>query len=154
MSTAKAEDSVVAALQVILQEAEALAKIWEQVNLDGIRSELDAQAESIAAEVEERQRARKTLAALVKQAKSDGSCGSVPASLLDELVKAFKGEVDATSKRAKTAEGFFLALYRKLREEVLRDPAYVLRRCAELGRASLSILSQRAESTSEMEAKV
>ena len=152
--TATAEDSVVEALHILLEEAEALAGTWEELNLDGIRAELDGQAESIAAEVEARQGARKALAQLAKAAKVEGqSNGSVPAAMSGEVVKSFKAEVDATTKRAKTAEGYFLALYRKLREEALRDPAFVLRRTAELGRASLAILQQRAEATKSMENK-
>lgn len=69
---------------------------------------------------------------------------------VDDLISAFKGEVDATAKRAKSAEAAFLGIYRALRDDGLQDPAVVITRCAEAGKA----LRFRLESISEMEATV
>lgn len=118
------------------------------------RSALDNQAEAIALEVEARLLSRKSLGALAKAAKRRSvEEGSLPAAQVDTLVSAFKTEVDAGTARAKAAEGYFLSLYRALRDDQVRDPAVTLRRCAELGRASLASLHQRAEATDKLEAR-
>ena len=97
---------------------------------------------------------RKSLGTLAKAAKRrSGEEGSLPAAQVDELVSAFKTEVDAGTARAKAAEGYFLSLYRALRDDRVRDPTVTLRRCAELGRASLASLHQRAEATEQLEAR-
>lgn len=122
--------------------------------MPSLKLTLDDQAHAIAEAVEARQGARKGLGALAKAAKSVGAeKGSVPSAQVVELVEAFKGEIDATTKRAKAAEGFFLALYRRFRDDELRDPALVLHRCAELGRASLASLTHKAGVTQAQEAR-
>jgi hypothetical protein len=59
---------------------------------------------------------------------STGGGGAVPADVRErgsELIKAFKGEVDALTKRTRHSEAAFLALYKLLREAP--DPALLVR---------------------------
>jgi hypothetical protein len=108
MNSGSNDDPVILALNIVLEDALMLAEPWEKLMLESLRRKLDDQAESIALEVEARQAARKPLAQLAKGFKSAASCGSVTVDSTDELVKAFKAEVDATTKRAKTAVRFQL----------------------------------------------
>jgi homeobox protein cut-like len=139
---------------VLVAFFQVIAVGWDALDLPALKLTLDDQAHAIAEAVELRQGARKGLGALAKAAKSVGAeTGSVPSAQVVELVEAFKGEIDATTKRAKAAEGFFLALYRRFRDDELRDPALVLHRCAELGRASLASLTHKAGITQAQEAR-
>ncbi|KAG5179922.1 CASP C terminal-domain-containing protein [Tribonema minus] len=100
------------------EEARRALQLWEEVSLDNLRHALDEQALQVAGNQESSLEGRKALAAQARAFKALlNDCGD--AALKDgggELVRAFKSEVDALTKRARHGEAAFLALYKLLRE--------------------------------------
>ena len=126
------------ALDLALHDARAAASAWEELDLGSLRTTLDGQAEALAELIDERLASKKALAQLAKafkrdfvatstaaadaaEAAADAADGSI-APRYDELIKAFKAEVDAATARAKSSEAAFLSLYRLVREDKRPDP--------------------------------
>ena len=145
------------AFAALLSKASRTGEAWELLDFANLRLSLDDQAQSMSSDIEERLQARQNLKALAKRFKKDCAGATAAAAAAahpsataaldaafapdegglpgraDALVKAFKEEVDAATKRAKVAEASFLSLYRQLRDEQLGEPGALLRSVGQLG---------------------
>jgi hypothetical protein len=148
------DEPVIQSFKTCIEVAESLATQWDLIDLKNLRVSLDAQAEKIAEELEARRSQRKMLMMMAKNFKLAQQNGPILMEQTDELIRAFKEEVDATTRRAKSAESAFLGLYRLFREESLADPAVVFRKMADLGKSSLDHLMCKAEPTAKLERQV
>eukprot|EP00616_Rhizochromulina_sp_CCMP1243_P008770 CAMPEP_0118970924 /NCGR_PEP_ID=MMETSP1173-20130426/7694_1 /TAXON_ID=1034831 /ORGANISM="Rhizochromulina marina cf, Strain CCMP1243" /LENGTH=715 /DNA_ID=CAMNT_0006920339 /DNA_START=130 /DNA_END=2277 /DNA_ORIENTATION=+ len=132
-----------------LASAAENAEEWEALDFDTLRLALDDQAEGFAQEIDERTQARRALGSLAKAFRQDAERAAkkeappLSVSRVEELIRSFKAEVDATLSRAKSAEAAFLSLYRLLSRPKLTDPALALRR---LARAAQDALEEKEQS--------
>ena len=148
----KAKGSMLDDFEVALQGCATLEESFASLNLPALKALLTEHAVAIAERAEASLAGRRDLAQQVRDframlsapppppvADGEGEGGSEAATRLrhaaDALVKAFKGEIDALSSRAKKAEAPFLSVYRQLREAP--DPCPVLRELDDIGRTTL-----------------
>lgn len=101
---------------------QSMYNFWKDFDLQELQRELDATATDLAARQDESDASRKRLVELSREFKKN-----TPEDIrkvVAPLLKSFQGEVDSLSKRSKTAEGAFLAVYKRLID--LPDPVAIL----------------------------
>ena len=126
---------------------------WRAFDLDGRRGALDAAALGIGEAQERSLKARKRLAESTKAFKGGAAAGLGAEERLKAvgpLMKGYQEEIDALTKRAKAAEGAFVAVYKGLWEGpdpvgALEAGAEAARKVAELGESNARLRAELEE---------
>ncbi|ORY89725.1 CASP C terminal-domain-containing protein [Leucosporidium creatinivorum] len=92
----------------------AALKVWGDINLHELQKTLDKQGIEIVENQKENMVGRKKLAEQTREFKKVSEEEKGPA--FKTLLKAYQGEIDALTKRSKSAENSFLSVYKLLAE--------------------------------------
>ncbi|KDE07672.1 homeobox protein cut like-protein [Microbotryum lychnidis-dioicae p1A1 Lamole] len=92
----------------------AALKVWGDINLSQLQKSLDIQGLEIVDNQKDNMMGRKKLAESTRDFKKLPDQEKAP--VFKTLLKAYQGEIDALTKRSKTAENAFLGVYKLLAE--------------------------------------
>lgn len=95
---------------------------WKDLNLTNLQRDLDEEGLIVVENQQKSLLARKQLSEATKEWKKLDSQEQL--SQFKSLLKSYQQEIDANTKRCKTAEGYFLNIYKKLNS--ISDPTLLL----------------------------
>ena len=105
-----------------MSKLQTLAQFWQVFNLTQVQQNLDEIATQITSRQDESECSRKVLIELIRDFKRDNP--EDVRSAVGPLVKSFQNEIDALSRRSKSAEKAFFDIYKQLVD--VADPTPIL----------------------------